>query len=385
MNQATRCGAALSRHPTPVEAVGECAGEILDLLDGERPDLLACFASPHYAGAFGDVTGGLRKLLEPDVLIGGVFEGVAGGSTETEGGPALSVFAAGFGGGRAAPVRLEAHHEIGATTITGWPDHLRARGTLLLLADAATFPVEDFLALANANLADLDVVGGLSPAGRRAGDYRLALDDRVFAAGAVGVLVDPAVPIRTLVSQGCRPVGSPFTVTRSEGSRLQELAGRPALDRLWEVAAAVADERDELMRRGLHVGIVVDEHRLDFRRGDFLVRSLRDVDELRGSLSVGAPVEVGRTIQFQVRDAESAGDDLRLLLGSGGDRATGALLFRGEGRGEQFFGEPDHDASMIQEVVGPLPLAGAICTAEIGPVGERSERHGFTASVVLIG
>ena len=33
---------------TPVEAVGEVAGEILEQFDGERPDLLVCFASPQH-------------------------------------------------------------------------------------------------------------------------------------------------------------------------------------------------------------------------------------------------------------------------------------------------------------------------------------------------
>lgn len=385
MNMATRCGAALSRHPAAAAAVGECAGEVLDLLDGDRPDLLVCFASPHYRGTFDEIAGGLRTLLEPDVLVGGVFEGVAGGSTETHHGPAISVLAAVFGTGTAAAVRLEARRDIGGSTITGWPDDLPARGTLLLLADTATFPVEDFLALANAKLPELDVVGGISVPTLRTTGYCAALDDRVFASGAVGVLVDPAIPVRTLVSQGCRPVGSPFTVTRSEGSRLQELAGRPALERLREVAEAIAGDPGDLMGRDLHVGIVVDEHRLDFRRGDFLVRALREVDESGGSLSVGAPIDVGTTIQFQVRDAESAGDDLRLLLGRETTHAAGALLFCGEGRDEQFFGDPDHDASAVQEIVGPLPLAGAVCAAEIGPVGGRSERHGFSASVVLIG
>jgi len=385
MNMATQCGAALSRHPLPVEAVGECAGEILETLDGERPDLVVCFASPHHAAALDDVAEGMREILEPDVLLGGVFEGVAGGSTESEAGPALSVLAAHFGGGHAAPVRLEAHRTADGTTITGWPEGLAASGSLLLLADAATFPVEDFLALANANLPGLHVIGGLSSAGGRAGDNRLVLNDSVVAAGAVGVLVDPAVPVHTLVSQGCRPVGSPFTVTRSDGNCLQELAGRPALERLREVAGAVAGDRSDLIGRDLHVGIVVDEQKADFRRGDFLVRGLGDIDELGRSLSVGAPVEVGRTVQFQVRDAETAGEDLRLVLGSDEARAAGALLFRGHGRDERFFGEPNHDASLIQDLIGSLPLAGAVCSAEIGPVGGRSERHGFTATVVLIG
>ena len=386
MTLATRCGAALSVHPVPVEAAGECAGEILERLDGERPDLLVCLASESHAGAFDDVAGALRKLIEPDVLIGGVFQGVAGGEQQVEGGPALSVLAVDLGGGRAAPVRLEAHPDDGGTTITGWPEGVAPRGTLVMLADAATFPVEDFLGLANHNLPGLTVLGGLSSAIRIPGGGIFVLDDEVLSSGALGVLLDPDVPVRSIVSQGCRPIGQPFTVTRAERNRVLELAGRPAVERLREVAVAVAiagDDQD-LMRRGLHMGIVVDEHKVDFRRGDFLVRTLQGVDEETGAISIRAPVEVGQTVQFQVRDAESADEDLDLLLGTVDTPPAGVLLFTSGLRGPRFFASPGHDAAAVQDAFGPVPLAGALCGGEIGPVGGRSHSNAVTATALLL-
>ena len=107
MDLVNRYASALSLHPTPVEAVGEVAGEILEQFDGVRPDLLVCFASPHHAGAFEDVLGGLRKLLEPEAAIGCTMVGVAGGGVEVEDGPGLSVFAASFGAGRVDAIALE--------------------------------------------------------------------------------------------------------------------------------------------------------------------------------------------------------------------------------------------------------------------------------------
>src|SRR4029077_8244352 len=107
MDLVNRYASALSLHPTPVEAVGEVAGEILERFDGARPDLLVCFASPHHAGAFEDVMGGLRKLLEPEAAIGATMVGVAGGSVEVEARPGLSVLAASFGAGRIDPIALE--------------------------------------------------------------------------------------------------------------------------------------------------------------------------------------------------------------------------------------------------------------------------------------
>jgi small ligand-binding sensory domain FIST len=86
-------------------------------------------------------------------------------------------------------------------------------------------------------------------------------------------------------------------------------------------------------------------------------------------------------VQFHVRDAAAADEDLREML-SGVD-ADAALLFTCNGRGRHLFAVPDHDAGMVEKLLGPIPLAGAFCAGEIGPVGGRNFLHGFTASLAL--
>jgi small ligand-binding sensory domain FIST len=185
------------------------------------------------------------------------------------------------------------------------------------------------------------------------------------------------------VSQGCRPIGKPLTITRAERNFVHELAGQPALSRLQEIVDAASEADRELMREGLHLGLVVDEHRLDFERGDFLVRNLLGADQSTGSLAVGEVVDVGQTVQFHVRDAEAADEDLRhLMTGVVGDAA---LMFTCNGRGVNLFAESGHDASTIQEMLGVVPLSGAFCAGEIGPVGGHNFFHGFTASVAVFG
>jgi small ligand-binding sensory domain FIST len=381
MDLVNRYAAALSLHPTPVEAVGEVAGEILERFDGTRPDLLVCFTSPHHVGAFEDVMGGLRKLLEPEVMIGGTAVGVAGGGVEVEEGPGLSVLAASFGAGRVDGLVLESRETDEGMSIVGWPDSVPARGTLLMLADPFSFPVADFLALCNAQVPELTIVGGLASAGMRAGTNRLVLDDQVVHGGAVALLCSDDVPVRPVVSQGCRPVGDPFTVTRSDRNLVYELAGQPAMSRLQELVQAASEDERELMRQGLHVGLVVDEHKLDFTRGDFLVRNVLGADQRSGALAIGERVDIGTTVQFQVRDADAADDDLRALLN--GVQGDAALLFTCNGRGTHLFPGANHDAGTIEELLGTVPLAGAFCAGEIGPIGGRNFLHSFTASLAL--
>jgi small ligand-binding sensory domain FIST len=383
MDLVNHYAAALSMHPAPVEAAGEVAGAILERFGAQRPDLVVCFASADHRGAFEDMTAVLRKLCDPEVLVGCTVAGVAGGGREVEQGPALSVFAARFGAGHATGFALDAVRTSDGFEILGWPDALPPAGTLMLLADPFTFPVPDFLALANARLPGVTVVGGLASAAGGPGGNRLVWDDQVVESGAVAVLLSGDVGVRTVVSQGCRPIGQPLTVTRAERNLVYELGGRPALERLQELVMAADDHERELMRQGLHVGIVVDEHRHDFHRGDFLVRNLLGADQRQGALAVGEQVQVGQTLQFQVRDAASASEDLRALLAPvAGDAA---LLFTCNGRGSHLFGEPGHDAATIEELLGTVPTAGAFCAGEIGPVGGRSYLHGFTASVAVFG
>jgi small ligand-binding sensory domain FIST len=67
-----------------------------------------------------------------------------------------------------------------------------------------------------------------------------------------------------------------------------------------------------------------------------------------------------------------------------GTAVYGGCLCSCNGRGQGLFGRPHHDAQMVQAHLGPLGVAGFFCNGEIGPVGDRSFLHGFTASLALL-
>jgi small ligand-binding sensory domain FIST len=439
--------AALSRHPVAAEATAEVVGQVLEQ-GPERRDLVVLFCSAHHVDAFAAVASTVHKLLDPGRLVGAAASGVIAGDREIEEGPAIGLWVADLGTVPPA-VRLTAASTPTGTAIQGLPrlapattegQEARAEATpepteateatgpteqpgptgpteatdgtgqarptgptdateqteasglaVLLLADPFSLPVADVLDVLAAGGVPVPVVGGVASAALVPGGNRLALDDQVFVDGGVGVVLGtsdagstgPAVRVEAVVSQGCRPVGSPMIVTRAEGNQVVELAGRRALDRLEQVATSAAPDERTLLTQGVHLGIVADEHQEAFGRGDFLVRSIVGADRQRGALSVGAMVEVGTTVQFHVRDASSADDDLRALLA--GRQAEGALVFTCNGRGRQLFGEPDHDAQLVAEVTSGGAVAGMFCAGEVGPVGDRSFLHGFTACVLLLG
>lgn len=379
---APRFAAALSEHPVASHAIGEVAGEVLEAFGGDEPDLLVLFASPHFVGAMDDLSRALRDLLRPRVMLGATAVGVVGGAHEVEDAPGVAVFAVSAPDARFSPAALDVEtvDAAGGVEVAGWPDLDDEPSTLLLLADPFSFPLDGFLARLRTDRPGLQVIGGAASAARGPGGNRLLLDGRVTTSGAVGVFVD-GLPVRAVVSQGCRPVGAPYVVTRGGANRVEELAGRTAIDRVQDVAAAASEAERASMRTGLHLGVVVDEHRADFGRGDFLVRNVLGADPETGAIVVGADVAVGQTVQLHVRDAAAADEDLRQMLA--GEEASAALLFTCNGRGIRFFGEPDHDAAVVDQLLGPLPIAGAFCAGEIGPVAGKSFLHGYTASLAL--
>lgn len=376
-----RYAAAVSGHPLATHAVGEVAGEILDALGGATPDLLVWFVSPHHVGALEDIHRALGSLLRPRTMIATTVVTVIGGSSEIEDAPGLSAFAAVLPDHRITPVRLAAADAPDGPHLVGWPDHLDDAHTLLVLGDPFTLPPALLLDGAAVRAPSIRIIGGLASAGARPGVNRLVLDDGIHHEGAVALAVSGGPPIGTVVSQGCRPIGEPFTVTASHGQFIEALGGVPALERLQATAAAATEAERDLLRRGVHLGVAVDEQRDELGRGDFLIRNVIGGDRGTGAIAVGAPIEVGTTVRFQVRDAASADEDLALMLG--GEAGAAALLFTCNGRGSHLFGETDHDALAVQGALGPIPLAGMACAGEFGPVGRGNHLHGFTASIAL--
>lgn len=381
----TTCAVASSEHPIAVQAAGEAAEGVAQRL-GEAPDLALLFVTAPHVASFGAAVDAVRDLVKPRALAAITAVSVVGGPRELEQRPAVSLFGARFDGADGAdrPVALRlpagnADLAVQQLAEAGIDPHGPHR-ILVLLPDPFTFPVEEFLEALHKWAPGITVVGGMASAARAPGGNRLALDGDVFVDGAVAVLLPVGVATSAIVSQGCRPIGDPMVVTKADGTLVEELASEPALPKLMKLITSFSESDRALAAQGLHLGRVVDEGKENHERGDFLVRNVLGAIKDRAALAVGDEIGVGTTVQFQVRDAESADEDLKALLA---DRtASGALLFTCNGRGTHLFGTPDHDAALVDAMASGA-TAGMFCAGEVGPVGGRAFVHGFTASILL--
>ena len=381
-----RFGAAYSTAGDHQQALDEVLPRVLGDLDGP-PDLVVCFMSMHHADVAAGIALGLSERTGTSNLIGCTGQGVIGEGRELEDGPALSLWAARLPGVEVRPFGLEVHALTeGQLAIAGWPaGEEDEQATALMLADPFSFPADAFLERLNDQAPGMTVLGGFASGGTVAGRHRLLHGIDVLDEGAVGVVLTGPVDIRPVVSQGCRPIGRPFVVTRGEGNLVHELAGRPAVDRLKELLEELGPRDEALLRLGgLQVGQVLDEHKADFERGDFLIRQLAGADPDTGTIAVGDSVELGSTLQFHLRDAEAADEELAEMLGPVARwNPKGVLLFSCNGRGERFFGTSDHDAAMVRDATGGAPTAGFFAQGELGPVGGRNFVHAYTASLAV--
>jgi small ligand-binding sensory domain FIST len=385
-----RFGDGLAVEADLVVAAERATAQALVPLGGTRPDLLAVFVCGGEPEVVGEALQRAAGMAGAFAAIGCSAPGVIGAGRGVEATAAAAVWCAVLPDVRVRSFGLEVMAADAGMAVVGMPEVQADDRVAVLLADPWSFPVDGFVEQTNAVLPGLPIVGGMAAGAGGRGSTRLLVDNHVVERGAVGVVLGGPVGARTLVSQGCRPVGPAMTVTAAEGNLILELAGVPALQKLRDILSMLPPDEQALASEGLHLGIARDEYVEEHGQGDFLIRGVGGADEARGGLLVGDLVPVGRTVRFQVRDAAAADADLRELLegfrlAPGVDRVEGALLFSCNGRGAHLFGTADHDPQLVRSGLVAHGVAGCFAAGEIGPVGGRNFVHGFTASILAFG
>ena len=381
-----RCGDGLGEDADLLVAAERAVAAALPALGGAAPDLatvFACSADPDHAEA---ALLRAAALTGARVVVGCNAPGVIGGGRAVEHASAVSVLVAALPGAHLRSFHLEVLRTSESIAVLGLPPQLPDDTAALLLADPYSFPVDSFVEQTVEVLPGLAVSGGLAAGPTGAGSTRLLVDGRVHDRGAVGVTFGGRYAATALVSHGCRPVGPVMTVTAAEGNELHGLAGVPATVKLESLVAALPPEEQAMVTGGLLLGVAMDEYADEHAPGGFLVRGVVGADPARGALVVGDVIPVGRTVQFQVRDAATAADDLRSVLlraypGVDAVLPAGALLFSCTGRGADFFPRSDHDASAVRAAWGQPAVAGFFAAGEIGPVAGRTHLHSMAASL----
>jgi small ligand-binding sensory domain FIST len=386
-----RFHASVSDQEGAADAVGQVIEQTLDATGGVV-DVAFVFFTPHYREDVDRIVEQVWLELDPQAVVGCSAEGVIGGDREIERSPGIALLAGSMPDVRVHPFHIGADDwreliaedasEALAERIGYGPE---TRG-VIAMGDPFTTPLSQFLSAMDAAAPRAPLIGGMASAARVPGGNTLVRNDGLYDDGLVGLSLSGPLDLQTVVSQGCRPVGAPAVVTKAHDNVIEHLGGRPAMQVLRELVDSMTAAEQELLRKGLFVGQAISEYRERFGRGDFLVRNVIGVDDSSGAIQVAEYIRPGRTLQFHVRDAETADEDLTVMLDAQRTQATpaaGALLFSCNGRGTRLFEDACHDVAAARKAMPATPVAGFFAAGELGPVGGKNFVHGHTASFAL--
>jgi small ligand-binding sensory domain FIST len=380
---------SISGSSSAYDAVEEVIAEAEEATDG-KIDAVFAFITAHHHEDAEEILERLWLELDPQALVGCSGEGVIGGDREIEREPGIAILAATL-----PDVRIHPFHIAGRTEwrhVLSDEQTLRERlgvgeqtRALIAFGDPYSTPLDDFLTSADEHAPRIPIIGGMASSARQPGQNVLFRNDQLSNEGMVGMSISGPIEVETIVSQGCRPIGKSLIVTRSHDNVIEQLGGKPSLVALQEVIEALPEEERELLQNGLLIGRAISEYREHFGRGDFLVRNVVGVDQESGAVAMADYIKTGQTVQFHVRDAKTADEDLTMLLDAQKlkEPAAGGLLFSCNGRGINLFEDPCHDIGVARRLMPATPVAGFFAAGELGPIGGRNFIHGHTASLAL--
>jgi small ligand-binding sensory domain FIST len=356
----------------------------------QEVDLSVVFLSAHFRGQAQQVRSGLQEIFHPAELIGCSAESIIGPVDELEQTPAIAVLLACLPGVTLTPFSLASQAwaellEDEAAFRQAVPNPPAGARLGLLFCDPFSTPVDHVLKAFEHFHPGVPVLGGMASAAMAAGQNTLFLKDRILNNGAVGLLLSGDFDLDYIVSQGSRPVGDPYVVTGARQNVIFSLENQPPLFRIQEMVDHLSEDDHQLLQRGLLIGRAINPIQDVFGRGDFLIRSVLAADHHNGAITVGDVIQSGEIVQFHVRDALTAREDLEMMLIPQAFRppAAGVLMFTCNGRGTRLFDVPSRDVSIVQKGLGNVPLAGFFCAGEIGPVRGHNFVHGHTVCLAI--
>jgi small ligand-binding sensory domain FIST len=356
---------------------------------GDKIDVVFAFFTAHHREESARLLERLWLQLDPQAIVGCSAEGVIGGDREIERLPGLAILA-----GELPSVRIHPFHIAMADwkALLSDPNELIERihygqetRAIIGFGDPFTSPMNQLLPTLDKACPKAPLIGGMASSARTERENVLLHNDQMYDQGFVGLSLSGPIQVDTVVSQGCRAIGKPMIITKGQQNVILELGGKPALAALRETVAELSEADQELLSNGLLVGRAISEYRDRFGRGDFLNRNIVGANEEAGAVAVGEHVRVGQTIQFFVRDAGTAHDDLTMMLGGQeiANPPSGGLLFSCNGRGARLFETSGHDIDAAHKAMPSVPFAGFFAAGELGPVGGQNFIHGHTASFAL--
>ncbi|MDF1666493.1 MAG: FIST N-terminal domain-containing protein, partial [Planctomycetota bacterium] len=252
--ESLKFAAASSDHHKLESAIENVCSEIEAQFAGRIPDFALLFvSSPHIfqqRNQLSKLVASLIERLGTSKLIGCSGSGVIGDGKEFEQEAAVSLFAGAIPG---ANIQSFYCNEIDRRRWKSAGDFAEQlpiinsdQAPVFLLSDPFTFNIEEFLAETEQAFPAARMIGGLASGPGAPGLNVLFHGADIKNNGAVGLQVEGDFDFRSVVSQGCRPIGRPGIITKSKGNIISSIRGQSPLKELEHLISESDESEREL-------------------------------------------------------------------------------------------------------------------------------------------
>lgn len=381
-----------------VVGVNACQQAVASI-DG-KPDVILLFASVKYDQE--KVNDGVRSVSGDALLIGSSTAGeittngpaskhsvvvmaIRSDSTKFYGGLGEGISKSPFDAGKAVADNTQAQSSEKLKAFMMFPDVLAGNGADIVRGVLASLG------------AHFPVVGGASGDDFKFEQTYQHLNDRVYSGVVVGLGWVGDFELGIGVKHGWIPVGIPKQVTKSNGSVLHELDGKPAISIYEEYfgekeSEALRTETLATLAITYPLGMVVDGS------DEMLIRDPITVD-VNGSITCAAEIPQNSSIQLMMGSRDEAIKVAGIAAENAVEQLNGAtpkavIIFNCIARSKLFGERSDDEIRAIQKVVGlDTPLIGFYTYGEQAPLGGEVRNiekcnpafHNETVVIAVIG
>ncbi len=358
------------------DAIDEAAEGVIQEL-GEDIDLVIVFVSSAYSDHYSSLPAILGRYFPNATRFGCSTAGILENGELGDSPKGVTIMAAQLPG-----VQIQSFHIDGDPEDWSIEEPSDQSSEIIVLADPFSCQTSKLGEWLDSNFPDSQSIGGVASGGWAAGETILLQNDELLRTGAIGITLTGNIKMNTIVSQGCRPIGSPMFITRSIGNQIFEIDGEPAMLLLERLFASLDDADRKLAHTSLFLGLGMQDQQETYNHGDFLIRNILGIDPETRSITIAAAIEPKAIIQFHLRDSDASTVELKEQLATLKDtKPAAALVFSCMGRDKDLSGTSSHDATVLSEAMGQTPMAGFFGNGEIGPVAGKTFLHTYTTAI----
>ena len=197
------------------------------------------------------------------------------------------------------------------------------------------------------------------------------------------------------ISHGTSPTGIIMEITKSEGNKLLEIDGRPALDVYMEVSGCTLEQaRNQENAANWAVGVEREELSAEGaeKKSMYYIRAAFGFDAEAKAVILQAPIPANTKIMFHHRTVadvvEGTEAMARDLVGQLNGRKPWAVLgFECGARTVPFLGEAatmDENRALHRAVAPEVPWCGMLAWGEIAPIAGKPAFHNYTFPLAVL-